>query len=387
MRAFPGLEQLYCQFTFTFLPSISKSGMINGNKKAYYRHVMPFIYQKILSGFSYSQKRRDPMHVGRKAQKREKKAMSVSLYGNLFFVIVEIVMAIYTSSQAVLLDAIYDGVEFCMLLPSLFLIPLLYKPSNEKHPFGYMQIESMFVVVKGITMTGVTVGLILNNIEIMIHGGRKVAFDTIAWFELFAFFLGITVSIYLKYKNRLMDSPLITMEMEGWEIDSIASFGMAIAFFLPVLLPFPWFRPITPYLDQIITVTLSIFMLPTPIKTVITGLRDLFLIPPEEETVDEIKETIEPVLNAYGYKKLYYDILRTGRKLWISVYITFDKDLVSITRFKIVQNFCIQALAKKYTDFYFELLPDIVFTTDDEALTNHIVNQSEEVDQNAKFAD
>ena len=175
------------------------------------------------------------MHVGRKAQKREKKAMSVSLYGNLFFVIVEIVMAIYTSSQAVLLDAIYDGVEFCMLLPSLFLIPLLYKPSNEKHPFGYMQIESMFVVVKGITMTGVTLGLILNNIEIMIHGGRKVAFDTIAWFELFAFFLGITVSIYLKYKNRLMDSPMITMEMEGWKIDSIASFGMAIAFFLPVL--------------------------------------------------------------------------------------------------------------------------------------------------------
>ena len=248
------------------------------------------------------------MHVGRKAQKREKKAMSVSLYGNLFFVIVEIVMAIYTSSQAVLLDAIYDGVEFCMLLPSLFLIPLLYKPSNEKHPFGYMQIESMFVVVKGITMTGVTVGLILNNIEIMIHGGRKVAFDTIAWFELFAFFLGITVSIYLKYKNRLMDSPLITMEMEGWEIDSIASFGMAIAFFLPVLLPFPWFRPITPYLDQIITVTLSIFMLPTPIKTVITGLRDLFLIPPEEETVDEIKESValdtdlKTWANAIGWK-------------------------------------------------------------------------------------
>ena len=64
------------------------------------------------------------MHVGRKAQKREKKAMSVSLYGNLFFVIVEIVMAIYTSSQAVLLDAIYDGVEFCMLLPSLTSHPM-----------------------------------------------------------------------------------------------------------------------------------------------------------------------------------------------------------------------------------------------------------------------
>ena len=306
------------------------------------------------------------MHVGRKAQKREKKAMSVSLYGNLFFVIVEIVMAIYTSSQAVLLDAIYDGVEFCMLLPSLFLIPLLYKPSNEKHPFGYMQIESMFVVVKGITMTGVTVGLILNNIEIMIHGGRKVAFDTIAWFELFAFFLGITVSIYLKYKNRLMDSPLITMEMEGWEIDSIASFGMAIAFFLPVLLPFPWFRPITPYLDQIITVTLSIFMLPTPIKTVITGLRDLMLWPPEAETVDDIKATVEPIIGGYGHKNLYYDIVRTGRRLWISAYITFDKDIISLSKFQILQTKCIAALAEKYQDFYFELLPDIQLDSMDE---------------------
>ena len=35
---------------------------------------------------------------------------------------------------------------------------------------------------------------------------------------------------------------MITMEMEGWEIDSIASFGMAIAFFLPVLLPNLHFR-------------------------------------------------------------------------------------------------------------------------------------------------
>lgn len=62
--------------------------------------------------------------------------MSVSLYANLMFVVVELVMAIVTGSQAVLLDGVYDGIEFVMLLPSIFLIPLLYKPSNEKYPFG-----------------------------------------------------------------------------------------------------------------------------------------------------------------------------------------------------------------------------------------------------------
>ena len=120
------------------------------------------------------------MRIGRKTPKKEKATMSVSLYGNLFFVVLELGMAIYTSSQAVLLDAVYDGIEFFMLLPSVFLIPLLYKPSNEKHPFGYMQIETVFIVVKGITMTAVTIGLIANSMNIVLHGGRVVSFDTVA---------------------------------------------------------------------------------------------------------------------------------------------------------------------------------------------------------------
>ncbi|RGY81070.1 cation diffusion facilitator family transporter [Dorea sp. AM58-8] len=302
------------------------------------------------------------MHVGKKMQKREKSAMSVSLYGNLVFVVIELMMALVTDSQAVLLDAVYDGVEFCMLLPSIFLIPLLYKPSNEEHPFGYMQIETIFVVVKGITMTAVTFGLIFNNINLMLHGGHIVSFHTVAGFELFACILGIIVTVYLYYKNKQMESPLINMEMQGWRIDSFISLGMTIAFLLPMLIPFDWFQHIVPYLDQLITIVLSLVMIPTPIHTVITGIRDLMLIPPEEETIDDIKETIEPIIGVYGHKNLYYDIVRTGRKLWISVYISFEKDIVSLSKFKQLQDQCIKALASKYSDFYFELLPDIEFT-------------------------
>ena len=49
------------------------------------------------------------MHVGRKTQKREKSAMSVSLYGNLLFVVIELVMAILTGSQAVYLMQFMTG--------------------------------------------------------------------------------------------------------------------------------------------------------------------------------------------------------------------------------------------------------------------------------------
>lgn len=301
------------------------------------------------------------MRIGKKSPKKEKRAMSVSLYGNLFFVIVELVVAIISSSQAVLLDAVYDGVEFVMLLPSVFLIPLLYKPSNEKYPFGFMQVETLFIILKGITMTAVTIGLIANSINILLHGGRIIAFDTIAWFELFACVLGVIVAAYLKQKNKNLNSPLITTEMQGWIIDSVISLGMAAAFLLPIIVPWDWFQRLVPYLDSLFTIILSMIMLPTPVKTVITGLRDLLLICPEEETVQEIKDLVEPELKECPCSEISYEIVRTGRKLWISAYITLKKDELSVRKLKMLQSRCIAALAQKYTDFYFELLPEIEF--------------------------
>lgn len=302
------------------------------------------------------------MHANRTQQQSEKRALNLSLAGGAIFVALEFFMAIYTGSQAVLLDSFYDGVELIMILISLTIIPLLYKPSNEKHPFGYLQVESLFVVIKGFTMSAVTVGLIINNISIMFQGGRHVAFSVIAYFELFVCILSILVVFLLRRMNHSMNSPIVNMEIQEWRIDATASISMAIAFFLPMFFKGPLFAAFMPYLDQVIAVALSLFMLPAPIKAVITGLRDLFLLAPEEETVDRIKEIITPILDAYGYHKLYFDIVRTGRKLWISVYITFDRDEISVSRFKIVQNFVIEALKKEYQDFYFELLPDIEYT-------------------------
>ena len=291
------------------------------------------------------------MKTGKKRSKKEKKAMNVSLYGNLFFVVLELVMAVITGSQAVLLDAVYDGIEFFMMLPSVLMIPLLYQPSNEKYPFGHMQMETIFLVIKGITMTSVTVGLIANSINILFHGGRVVDFGIVAWFELVACVLGIAVTIYLKRKNKNIKSPTVEVEMEGWKIDSIVSLGMTAAFFLPIIVPFPWFKSLVPYLDSLLTIILSVVMLPIPVKTVITGIRDLLLISPEEETVEEIKSLVEPIIQESGCSDCLYEIVRTGRKLWISAYITLDKDELSVRKFKMLQTRCIAALTKNIRTF------------------------------------
>lgn len=173
------------------------------------------------------------------------------------------------------------------------------------------------------------------------------------------------MTLYLVRKNKNMNSPLIAVEMQGWKIDSMLSLGMTVAFFLPMLVRFDWMDKISPYLDSILTIVLSMIMLPEPIRTVFSGIRDLLLISPEEETVEEIKAIVEPIIKESNCAEIYYDIVRTGRKLWISAYITLNKDELSVRKFKNYQTRCIAALSEKYSDFYFELLPEIEPDVDD----------------------
>lgn len=219
------------------------------------------------------------MHSSRNKQKYEKSALRVSITGSTIFVILEIVMAVITRSQAVLLDSVYDGVEILMVFVSLSLVPLMYKPSSESHPFGYQQIESLFVVVKGVIMIAVTTGLIINNIQIIYHGGQHVNFSMVAYFEMSATLVSIIVIFLLRRMNRHLTSPIVTMEIQEWQIDSVASLGMCIAFFLPQMIHGAWISAVVPYLDPPCHYPF-LFSFQVPVKTVISGLRDLFLLPP-----------------------------------------------------------------------------------------------------------
>ena len=293
-------------------------------------------------------------------EKKEQVALKISLGAGILFVLVELLVAILSKSQAVLMDSVYDTSELVMILFSLTLVPLLYKPVSEKQPYGYSQVESLFIAIKGFVLVSVTVALIVNNVQIMFHGGRDVQFLPIAYFELFATVLGGAVMLILRRMNRLANSPILRTEIMEWTIDAVASFGMALAFFLPALIHHPWLERMLPYLDQVIAIFLSFFVLPLPIRAVVTAMRDIFLMAPEEETMRIIKEKCEPILTYYGLEEATYDVVRTGRKVWISIYILPMDEFISVTLYSKVQDLLEVSLAEEFNDFYIELLPDIL---------------------------
>ena len=163
------------------------------------------------------------------AEKREKQILRLSFFSGLLFAAVEYIFSIYSHSQSALTDAVYDASELVFIALLLFLTPLFHKPVSEKHPYGYYQVESIFVIIKGVMMLSVTMGVSAEVLDSALSGGNPV--DT-AQVSLFQFCLGaasVLIFLVMKRMNRSLSSPTIQAELLGWKLDIAYSMGMSLA--------------------------------------------------------------------------------------------------------------------------------------------------------------
>lgn len=192
----------------------------------------------------------------------------------------------------------------------------------------------------------------------MLKGGNEIPVIRVAIFELIAAIICMGILFSLIRMNKKLDSPIVKAEINAWIIDSAASFGLFVAFILPTIIKTDWMASFTPYLDQVVAIVLAAFILPVPIRMVLSGLRDIFLWAPDLETVNEIKDICQGILANYQFDQAEYDIIKTGRKIWISIYFKSPTDQISVSLIREALKELETELKKEYADLYVELIPE-----------------------------
>ncbi|MFF5994881.1 cation transporter [Lysinibacillus sp. KU-BSD001] len=291
-----------------------------------------------------------------KGEKIEKKILLLSLWTGILFVVFEFLIAIYTSSQSVLMDAAYDASELLMIGLTLFLMPLFHRPISEKHPFGYAQVESILVIIKGFMMISVTLGLSAKSVEVVLSGGNQVDGGLISIFQFIIAVASLIVLVVMQRMNRSLSSPIITAEIYGWKIDVAYSLGMGVAFFASTFFEGTRLDILSPYFDQIIALFIILFMLPEAIKMILRAIKDLFLFSPEQETMDTIKDICRDILTENGLEAVFYDVTRTGRRMWVAIYFHVQEEFLEIKVLHKATDEVNKALAKQYEHCVCELI-------------------------------
>ncbi len=290
----------------------------------------------------------------------EKQMMKIPVYAGVMFAVIEILMAFYVNSQAVLMDSIYDFAEAVVLGLVVFLIPLFYKPVSERKPFGYSQVESLLILGKGLLLIAVTVGLIFSNVQMMIHGGNRTDHQLIGYFEFMLAIISAIILFLLLHMNKNQNSILVDAEIVGWKIDVFSSIGVGLAFFIGSLLERTSWAMLSPYVDQIIAIVIACIMLPQPVQMIQESIKSIVLFAPEDEIVEEIKQCASELFDDYVYDITFYDIIQTGRKLWIELYIKSPSNMLNVTQLQHLKIRSEEALRKKFGDVDVQITPDLI---------------------------
>ncbi len=291
--------------------------------------------------------------------KNEKRIMDISFIGSILFMLAEGIMAYVTHSHSLLMDCIFDVTDLIMIGPFLVLVPLLYKPVTEKRPYGFSQVESLFIVIKYSVLLVITVQLIWDNIMILFHGGRQVDAGMIAVFELGVWAGCVFIYLLLRHFSRRYESLTIKAEIYIWKLDIISSLGVSIAFFIQMGLQKTEWAHLAAYIDPFVAIVMACLLLVEPVKMIIINLKNLVLFAPDERIMREIRQTAEKYMDRVYYDIEFLDVIQTGRKTWVEIYLTSHNDMMNTRILHQLRNEIRTELREKFDQVYVELIPDL----------------------------
>ncbi len=294
-------------------------------------------------------------------QKSERIGILFSMLSNILFVALEFWISCLANSKAVLIDGIFDGCETILLFFSLWFMKYLYRPVSEKRPIGYSNLEPFYMILKGLLFFMVTVVMSVSSIRSLFTGGYSVNFNFVFWFELTAAGYGVAAYRILRRLNEKADSQILGLEVKEWAFDVYSSLGTGLAFLIAFFSQFTTLKFLSAYCDQIITLAVAAYTLPTPLKAVKSGVEDLFFQCPREKTLEQVKSIGTEAAQKYGIpaSRLDFEVSKTGRRLWISVYIEITEDSIDVNLFRRIHSELESRYAPLADMVYVDVIPDL----------------------------
>ena len=74
-----------------------------------------------------------------------------------------------------------------------------------------------------------------------------------------------------------------------------------------------------------------------------------------------IRDAVDRAMETYPYTCSFLDVIKTGRKVWVEVYVTPDKvtSTIDVRHWASIRSKIQEALRPEFDQLYVELIPDI----------------------------
>jgi predicted Co/Zn/Cd cation transporter (cation efflux family) len=129
------------------------------------------------------------------------------------------------------------------------------------------------------------------------------------------------VTWYLRKQSRITNSPIVAVDAKNWWIDTLITAGVAVAFFIALIIeqtPWPW---LASYVDPIVVIAIVVVMLPVPWKIIRENWGQLVSRAVEPECIARIESQLAKVRAEMPWADQRLRVVRMGRVLYVHLYI------------------------------------------------------------------
>ena len=268
----------------------------------------------------------------------EEIALKRSMVGAFILAMWGIVMAVVSDSGVILLDGMFNLISGIMSFFSIGITRLISGKETREYPLGYFAFESLFVFVKGVSILILVLMALYSNIEVLLSGGREPALGLMTIYVALAV-LGCSILYALTRKSlKKTDSEILVAETQAWLINGVISGAIGIAFGVVMLIQGTAWGWIDRYVDQVLVIILSILFIKDPLVLMKNGLKELLLAAPQRDYAAPFEDKILPMTEQLGASKLGLEILKTGRRIWVTVRMDPKENTINVAEFMKVKK-------------------------------------------------
>ena len=268
----------------------------------------------------------------------EEKALKYSMAGAFLLAIWGIIMAVIASSNAIMLDGMFNLLSGIMSYFFIEITRLVSGKATRDYPLGYFAFESLLVFIKGATILVLIVMAVYSNIKVLLSGGREPALGLMSLYVALAVLGCVVLYAISRSGYKKTGSEILQAETRAWLVNAVISGSIGVALGITVLLQGTSLGWIDRYVDQILVILMSLVFIKDPLVFMKNGLKELLLAAPQTEFAEPFNQKILPLKDQLGAKDLKLEILKTGRRIWVNVFFTPEEETIKMSEFAAVKE-------------------------------------------------
>lgn len=287
-----------------------------------------------------------------KTSSNEKRILTLSAIISSAFAGGGLVVGLLVGSLVIAFDGIYSSVSLLLTLLSLAVAKYLEKPSDNRFPFGRAVLEPLVIALKGLVILLVVGYSLYSSVVDLAHGGHAVDASVATLFGVINV-VGCAFAWWQIHRmNRKHSSGLIVAEVKQWQMDTMLSMVITVAFILAWLMTLTPYAHYAVYMDSTLMLMMGFYFVKVPLTMLKSAMREILLMTPDKEICMSVDQGIlatnresEQVLELAGVTKI-------GRELWVDVDIVAnDNDVIAMNDIETTRR----ALQKRLSVLPFDL--------------------------------